>query len=234
MPNTPKINLSNLAEATVLDALCEHIAVLDPSGHIVFVNQAWKDFAKSNGYTDKNYGLGQNYYAHLSEPEIKEGMQSVLQNKIPYYAYEYPCHSPTQSRWFWLYVTPLHNTQKQIIGIVTSHINITARKHAEQQVDALQKQVIQAEKDQVLEETAGAAAHEINQPLTAVLGLSEMLTKRTDLPSDIQEDIQMIFESSQQISAIIKKMQQAKTYVSKPYVGKTNIVDFQESQDKNT
>lgn len=228
------IKISNLIEATVLDALCEHIAVLDPAGKIVFINQAWKNFATANGYSDKQYGLGQNYFAFISENDIQKGMQLVLDNKVPHYSYEYPCHSPNESRWFWLYVTPLHNPQKQIIGIVTSHINITERKLAELQVEALQEQLIQAEGNRVLEETAGATAHEINQPLTAILGLSEMLAQRPNLPADISQDIQLIFESSQQINATIQNMLKAKTYVSKSYVGQTNIVDFHASKNKNT
>lgn len=234
MPNTPEINLSNLAEATVLNALCEHIAVLDPLGDIVFVNQAWKIFARNNGYSDKHYGVGQNYFSFVSEQETQQGMQSVLNNEISHYSLEYPCHSPNENRWFWLYVTPLQNAQEKTTGIVTSHINITDRKLAELQVEALQEQLIQAERNRVLEETAGATAHEINQPLTAMLGLSEMLKQNTDLPSHIRDDMQLIYESSQHIKAVVQKMQQAKTYISKPYVADTNIVDFQKSQDKST
>ena len=231
MSQTTDTILLTHIEASVLNALCEHIAVLNASGHIVFVNQAWKTFANKNGYSGNNYGIGENYISVVAGLEIKKGMQQVLQNKIPHYTHEYPCHSPTEERWFWLYVTPLYNAQNQVIGLVTSHINITERKLAEQQVETLQKQLLQAESNRVLTETAGAAAHEINQPLTAILGLSDLLSKRTDLPQDIKADIQEILKGSEKIKSIIKKMQQAKTYVSKPYVGDTNIVDFQASKD---
>lgn len=111
---------------------------------------------------------------------------------------------------------------------------MTQRKLAELQVEALQKQLLQTERNKVLIETAGAVAHEINQPLTAILGLSELLSKRTDLPTDIIDDLQLIFESSQRVHTIIQKMLKAETYIAKSYVGETNIVDFDASHEKHS
>jgi len=220
-------------DATVLDALYEHIAIIDLSGEIIFINRTWKDFAHANGYNASHCGLGENYLNIVLGTEVETGIRTVIEGHTQCYSYEYTCHSPTENRWFWLYVTPLINRNKQITGAVTSHINMTERKIAELQVEALQKQLLQSERNKVLVETAGATAHEINQPLTAVLGLSEILTRRTDLPTDVAEDIQLIFESSQHINRIIKKMQQAETYTSKSYIDKTNIVDFEASHTQN-
>ncbi len=223
---------SNFDE-TVLDALYEHIAIINLSGKIIFVNQAWKNFAQANAYPDPNYGLNENYFDAILGTEIETGIRSVLNGTVSHYAYEYPCHSPTEERWFWLYVTPLINHTNQITGAITSHINMTQRKLAELQVEALQKQLLQTERNKVLIETAGAAAHEINQPLTAILGLSELLSKRTDLPREVMEDLQLIFESSQRVHTIIQKMLKAETYIAKSYVGGTNIVDFDAPHQKH-
>ena len=51
---------SNFGE-TVLDALSEHIAIINLSGKIIFINKAWKDFANANGYNAPHQGLGENY-----------------------------------------------------------------------------------------------------------------------------------------------------------------------------
>src|SRR5918993_3922659 len=48
---------------STLDALSAHVAVLDETGTIVMVNQAWKEFAISTGYTGRDFGLGANYLA---------------------------------------------------------------------------------------------------------------------------------------------------------------------------
>lgn len=233
VPRSPQ-NIPEI-DGDILNALYEHIAVLDLSGKIVFVNEAWKRFAKNNGYANDTYGLHENYIQLTAGTEIAQGIQSVLDGQMPHYSYEYPCHSPNERRWFWLYITPLLNTQQQITGAVTSHINITERKLAERAVQDLQKQLLQSERSRVLIETAGGAAHEINQPLTAVIGLAELMIYKTDnLSEDDQESLVSIYENAQLINKIVQKMQQVENYVSKPYIGETRIVDFEASSQKET
>lgn len=48
------------AQAT-LDALTSHIAILDPSGKILAVNRAWKNFARENGASSETAYIGENY-----------------------------------------------------------------------------------------------------------------------------------------------------------------------------
>ncbi|MCA1573652.1 MAG: hypothetical protein LC770_03770, partial [Acidobacteria bacterium] len=49
------------AKAT-LDALSEHIAVLDAEGAIVFVNRAWREFAAANSLHPEGLAKGANYF----------------------------------------------------------------------------------------------------------------------------------------------------------------------------
>lgn len=92
-----------------LDELPEHTAVVESSGAIVAVNKAWKRFAKDNGAEMSKVSEGANYldvceratgeqshYAH----SFGEGLRSVLCGREERFAMEYPCHSPTERRWF--------------------------------------------------------------------------------------------------------------------------------------
>jgi hypothetical protein len=92
-----------------LDALPEHSAIVDNSGTIVAVNKAWKRFAMDNGAEMSKVLEGANYlhvcerakgeqspYAH----SFGEGLRSVLSSREERFAMEYPCHSPTERRWF--------------------------------------------------------------------------------------------------------------------------------------
>ncbi len=92
-----------------LDELPEHTAIVDSSGAIVAVNKAWKRFAKANGAELSKVSEGANYldvcerakgeqshYAH----SFGEGLRSVLCGREDGFAMEYPCHSPTERRWF--------------------------------------------------------------------------------------------------------------------------------------
>ncbi len=121
----------------VLAALTAHIAVLDATGTIVAVNEAWDHFAQANGDPQLAHtGMGVNYLdvcraakatGDANAPQVLEGIGAVLTGAQDHFTLEYPCHSPTDERWFVMHVTPLENQQ----GAVVSHDTITARKRME-------------------------------------------------------------------------------------------------------
>jgi len=96
----------------------------------------------------------------------------------------------------------------------------------------LQELVLQSERIKVLVETAGAAAHEINQPLTSIFGMVELLKK--DLPEDssVHKKLDFIFEAASQIRDIIKKMASVRQYITKPYSNGIHIVNFNEAAEE--
>ena len=123
---------------STLDALSAHIAVLDEGGSIVAVNQAWQEFSEANGGTAVSCGVGVSYLGVCEEASgawaqeaaaLVQGIREVMAGRHHAFCLEYPCHSPSEERWFSVCVTrfvgegPLH--------VVVAHENITARKQAE-------------------------------------------------------------------------------------------------------
>jgi PAS domain S-box-containing protein len=97
-----------LAQAT-LDSLPQHIAILDETGVIITVNHAWRGFARQNGFADQHYGVGVNYLMACDTAEgewadlaraTAAGIRAVMQGARADWIGEYPCHSPTEQRWF--------------------------------------------------------------------------------------------------------------------------------------
>ena len=126
----------------ILDSLSAHIAVLDKAGNIIAVNEAWEHFAQGNCVEEKQIsstGVGQNYLRVCErsvafEEETKEtveNLQAILDGEKTNFAFEYPCHSPTEERWFLLQVSAMRGAEG---GAVISHIDISARKKAEQEL----------------------------------------------------------------------------------------------------
>ena len=123
----------------VLDAVGANIAVLDRSGLITAVNQAWEDFARDNACPDGGSCCmtGVDYFSAWTRgvggeegaDEAMEGVRRVLAGELSSFSCEYPCHSPDIQRWFMLQVTPLSADAGG--GAVLAHINITHRKLAE-------------------------------------------------------------------------------------------------------
>jgi PAS domain-containing protein len=92
-----------------LDEVPEHTAIVDRSGAIVAVNKAWKRFAKDNGADLSKVSERANYLDVCERAtgeqsqyaqSFGEGLRSVLSSQEERFAMEYPCHSPTQRRWF--------------------------------------------------------------------------------------------------------------------------------------
>jgi diguanylate cyclase (GGDEF)-like protein len=120
--------------AAVLDALSSHICVLDKDGVIVAVNRSWRDFARDNPPVSNRAGVGTCYLdacRSASGPGSEEaipfaaGVAAVLAGETDFFQLEYPCHSPTERRWFLGRVTPLNLREG---GAVVSHVDITDRK----------------------------------------------------------------------------------------------------------
>lgn len=126
------------SRADVIDGLPEHIAVLDHSGSIRFVNESWRRFATANGGSDADVeAVGQNYLEacersySLGDSSAKtaaDGLRKVLEGDLNTFAFEYPCHSPTEERWYVMRVARLKRAES---GVVVSHQDVTRRHQAE-------------------------------------------------------------------------------------------------------
>lgn len=126
----------------ILDALAGPVAVLDPTGTIIAVNQAWHDFGQAN-QTSEHSSVGVNYLDVCDRatggdaPCAKaaaSGIRSVLAGKGSF-SLEYPCHSPTQQRWFQLHASRLNH--EGATYAVVAHHNITDRILIEQERQGL-------------------------------------------------------------------------------------------------
>ncbi|SDL25062.1 PAS domain S-box-containing protein [Geoalkalibacter ferrihydriticus] len=121
-----------------LDALPDHIAILDAQGKILAVNNGWRRFAEENGPVNGNVNEGADYYGVCRAAEgedareardFAQGIDAVLRGAQESFALEYSCHSPGIQRWFIGRVRALHYDGAP--RVVVSHRDITARRLAE-------------------------------------------------------------------------------------------------------
>ena len=125
----------------MLNALSAHIAVLDGTGRIVSVNEAWRRFGRENGLRDPAGGVGSSYLDvcdraagggdHLAAM-VAAGLRSLAAGG-PALALEYPCHGPAEPRWFQLRATRFEAAGETRIAV--AHENVTARKLAEERLE---------------------------------------------------------------------------------------------------
>lgn len=79
--------------------------LLDRTGTIVHVNAGWKTSAEETKLGLPNFGIGQNYlrycaFADEQSARIIDGITQLLSGRLDCLSYIYPCHSPTEQRWF--------------------------------------------------------------------------------------------------------------------------------------
>lgn len=132
------LRLLTRQQESVLDALPAHIALLDEKGVIRFVNRAWREFGRANGYPHRNFGIGADYLAicERAEPPCHEGarevataIREVMSGRCAEFSRDYPCHSAGQRRWFRALITPV--PQSEGTGALITHFNITEQVEAQ-------------------------------------------------------------------------------------------------------
>jgi PAS domain S-box-containing protein len=125
------------AAAALLNALTDEICVVDGSGQLVAVNEAWERAAgSSHGYL-AGTGVGQNCLdvcriaaaAGTSDAgDAVLGLTSVLRKSTDEFSMEYEWTEGDRRRWFRLTATALANQS----GAVISHREITERRKAQE------------------------------------------------------------------------------------------------------
>jgi len=115
-----------------LDSISAHVAILDETGLILETNRAWKDFGMVNGIRIEPSCVGLNYLETcdkaskepFDEPAVvAAGIRQVFRGEIEEFFVNYPCHSPTEERWFALRVVKFRDPE--LNKAVMSHENIT-------------------------------------------------------------------------------------------------------------
>ena len=126
---------------TILNSLSAHVAILDENGFILETNRAWKRFAEENRIGMRPDTLNVNYldicdgargYSADESARVATGIRNVIAGQTDEFVLDYPCHSPTEKRWFYMRVT--RATGPGPLRIVVSHENITALKLAEERL----------------------------------------------------------------------------------------------------
>jgi PAS domain S-box-containing protein len=116
------------------------------------------------------------------------------------------------------------------VGVFT---DLRDRMAVERQLAEARDQLTKTEKARVAAELAGMAAHELNQPLTSVLGYADMLKNRiAEGDERLRRPVETIFRQAERMAEIVRKIGRITKYETTRYGLNTDMIDLNRaSQD---
>ena len=102
-------------------------------------------------------------------------------------------------------------------------------------VGSVAPEEISQEKRKAIVETAVTVNHEVNNPLTAILGnVQLLLLKRDDLDEELQTKLKVIEESAFRIREVTQKLMQLTEVQTTEYTEGTTMIDLSSDEDKES
>ncbi len=130
----------------LINSLPAQIAMLDPEGNVVDINDRWREFGRLGDNPDPSFGVGTNYIAlceaatdecAFDAMRVAQGLRGVLSGKVDRFELEYPCHAPDRPQWFRVVFNRLASGDGESTGAVAMHVDITERKLAELELERI-------------------------------------------------------------------------------------------------
>jgi PAS domain S-box-containing protein len=101
---------------------------------------------------------------------------------------------------------PLFGSDGAIKGFIEVVENVTERKQAEKEKEKLQVQLLQSEKMAAVGQLAGGVAHEINNPLSVILGFAQGVAKRINAGDPLEMPLKSIEREATRCKKIVQDL----------------------------
>ena len=118
----------------------------------------------------------------------------------------------------------MHRLQETVASMITNlqkaRTSIAAQvddeRRMREELQSLQQQVIRQERLAAIGVLVSGVAHELNNPLQAILGFAELLQMQKDMPEQARSDLTLIQKESARASAIIRNLSRFGRQMSEP------------------
>ncbi len=97
------------------------------------------------------------------------------------------------------------------------------------EIRAMQERLVAGGKREAVIELAGAAAHEMNQPLTGILGRAALLDRKLEPEHPGRRDLEIIREQAERLGRCVARLARVSSYDTTEYVGERRILDLEQA-----
>lgn len=178
---------------TILENIKSGVILIDGNYFVKMTNPAGKSLLKDVAKIDSEEKI-----TFLGNIPIKNFVDDIFWSRAEIKKEEISI-TDVATHFYQITASPFKAGESRIIGVIIVIQDITEEKLANQQLMQIARMVS-------VGELAAGVAHEINNPLTGILGFSELLLERTDLAPDLQEIIRDIYSSGKRASQITEDL----------------------------
>ena len=177
----------------ILENIKSGVILVDPDYSVKMANPAGTEMLKSIAKTQVGEKI-----ATIGKIPIETLAQDILWNRVETVKREIMITSDT-TKYYQVTLSPFKAGGVTVIGAIMVIQDVTEEKVANQQLMQIARMVS-------VGELAAGVAHEINNPLTGILGFSELLLEQNNLEPDMQEIIRDIYSSGKRASQITEDL----------------------------
>jgi PAS domain S-box-containing protein len=208
---------SDQLHAAILASIRDQIVVLDAAGIIIEANDSWRRFVERAAIRPfESASVGSHYLESCAgaaatgdamSADLLAAVRDVLDGISARRRLEVAIETADGLLWFEICIEPLHRSEG---GAVIIQTDITERKKATLQAGEQRQQLALLGRAAVLGELSGAFAHELNQPLTSILGNAEaalqlLMRDSADLP-EIRDILRDIIQDDVRAAEVIQRL----------------------------
>jgi len=178
------------------------VIVSDTTGKIEYVNPR---FLQITGYSEQEI-VGDNV-SKLAGPKAEDqsAMWQTLSEGSEWHGEFLNTKKDGTTYWESASISPLRDHDGAVTHFIKVAEDITRQKLAEEEKHQLRNKAEVSSRLATIGEMAAGIAHEINNPLTSVIGFSELLMQE-ELPSDIKEQLKYVLDGSNRVKDIVRRL----------------------------
>src|ERR1700682_1085655 len=183
----------------LVDSFPDLILVLNTSGQYTFVSPRVKEILGYDPEETMQMELGGR--THLEDrPAVLSLFGEVVAGRQTFASLEVRTRNK-QGEWRRLrcHFSPFFDEAGKIDGVIISGRDVTELKR-------LEEQLIQAEKLAAMGQMLAGVAHELNNPLTAILGVTELLRERPGLEDTAKRQLDLTHRQARRAARIVQNL----------------------------